>query len=709
MISEKNNIFFKALSEKLNIKNPKLNGFLEGKSINMHDALKIFSEKNELSMRLIKLDLNWWKFEQSVLVGFNENGSPVILTPRFFGGYLMIDLLNHYTLKIDQKTVGKMQSLAYMFYPDLPKTRISIKMLLMRSFNLNRQDYAKVFLTHVIIGLLALVSPIIGGYFFTYIIPYADKSALLQISLVLISSVIISSIVKLNYQIAVTRIKLISDLFIQSAIWKRLTFLPIGFFMLMNSGDLSNRASAVESIQQGFSSVTIGALLTGIFSIFSFTYMLYLNIRLSLFLLLIVLLVSFFVLIAAIRQNIHYKEMYKIEGEQYGRLNQVFQSIAKIKVFNAQGSFYQRWLSLFLEECDARVKSEKIAINMSIVNNFSLMLGSVAIFYFAFKLKVFTSFGEFFVYNAMYTNFASSFAGLTDAFAHTYNLIPLMKRAKPILNTKPEDVLNGVKLKAIKGRLEVSNAFFRYENPAKYQLDDDNSYLDVFESEKFISPWVLKNVNMQVEENDYVAIIGASGSGKTTLIKLLLGLMVPQKGALSIDNYDYQIIDKFHYRKELGVILQSSTLFSGTIRDNIMPDGLVESEFVKSIEDLDALAKTLGIDDFIQSLPMKYDTLLSEGGRNISMGQKQKILLLKTFMRKPKLLILDEATSALDNASQIKIFDYLSTLKATRIVVSHRLTTIKQAKKIFVLEEGNLILIGDYKALMDSRFLKDCV
>ena len=169
MISEKNNIFFKALSEKLNIKNPKLNGFLEGKSINMHDALKIFSEKNELSMRIIKLDLNWWKFEQSVLVGFNENGSPVILTPRFFGGYLMIDLLNHYTLKIDQKTVGKMQSLAYMFYPDLPKTRISIKMLLMRSFNLNRQDYAKVFLTHVIIGLLALVSPIIGGYFFTYI------------------------------------------------------------------------------------------------------------------------------------------------------------------------------------------------------------------------------------------------------------------------------------------------------------------------------------------------------------------------------------------------------------------------------------------------------------------------------------------------------------------------------------------------------------
>lgn len=181
---------------------------------------------------------------------------------------------------------------------------------------------------------------------------------------------------------------------------------------------------------------------------------------------------------------------------------------------------------------------------------------------------------------------------------------------------------------------------------------------------------------------------------------MILGLLTPHKGTISIDNYDMQVIDKLHYRKNIGAVLQSSTLFAGTILENILDGRTID------ITKISQLAQKLGVDEFINSLPMKYDTILAEGGRNISVGQKQKLLTMKALIHEPKIIIFDEATSALDNESQRKIFDYLNQLNATRIIVSHRLTTVKETQKIIILDKGTTLASGTYDEIASSTLFK---
>ena len=196
---------------------------------------------------------------------------------------------------------------------------------------------------------------------------------------------------------------------------------------------------------------------------------------------------------------------------------------------------------------------------------------------------------------------------------------------------------------------------------------------------------------------EFVAIVGTSGSGKSTLARLLIGFETPESGAIYYDGKDIATLDLRHLRKQIGTILQSSSIFDGSLRDNVAGGDIYTDDQIKN-----ALALA-GFEEDLKLMSMGLQTVLSSGLLTISGGQKQRIIIARALIKKPKIFILDEATAALDNLTQEIVSRNLLSLNVTRIVIAHRLSTIQQATRIYVLDKGKIVESGTFPQLMDKR------
>lgn len=213
-------------------------------------------------------------------------------------------------------------------------------------------------------------------------------------------------------------------------------------------------------------------------------------------------------------------------------------------------------------------------------------------------------------------------------------------------------------------------------------------------------PLQLKEINLEIPAGSFVGVVGQSGSGKSTLTKLIPRLYEPQSGKLIIDDYNISKVELYSLRQQVGVVLQDTLLFDGSIRDNIAlanPDA--------SDEQIIEAAKVAYAHDFIMALPNGYSTSVGERGSSLSGGQRQRIAIARTVLQNPRLLILDEATSALDyNAERQVCLNLMQALKGrTVFFITHRLTTIRNADLILMMDQGQIIEQGTYDELMAMR------
>jgi ABC-type bacteriocin/lantibiotic exporter with double-glycine peptidase domain len=212
---------------------------------------------------------------------------------------------------------------------------------------------------------------------------------------------------------------------------------------------------------------------------------------------------------------------------------------------------------------------------------------------------------------------------------------------------------------------------------------------------------ILDNISIRIPKGQYVAIVGKSGCGKSTLMRILLGFEQPENGAIYYDGKELSKLDVRSVRRNIGVVMQNGNIMSGDIYSNISasaPNLTMEKAW--------EAAEAAGIADDIRDMPMGMHTYLPEGGRGISGGQKQRLLIARAVAPNPKILFLDEATSALDNLTQKHVSEALSEFKSTRLVIAHRLSTIIQCDRIIMLEEGKIIEDGSYDELIkkDGKF-----
>jgi ATP-binding cassette subfamily C protein len=213
---------------------------------------------------------------------------------------------------------------------------------------------------------------------------------------------------------------------------------------------------------------------------------------------------------------------------------------------------------------------------------------------------------------------------------------------------------------------------------------------------------VLRGISFNIRAGESVAFVGSSGCGKSTLLRILLGFEKPVQGTVLFDGQDFTSLNVSSVRSQMGVVLQNGQLMSGEIFTNIVGTSPL------TIDDAWKAAKLVGLDKDIENMPMGMHTVISEGAGNISGGQRQRILIARSIVNRPKIIILDEATSALDNTTQTIVTESMKKLNATRIVVAHRLSTIRDADRIFVLDQGQIAEEGNYGQLMqkDGIFAK---
>lgn len=364
---------------------------------------------------------------------------------------------------------------------------------------------------------------------------------------------------------------------------------------------------------------------------------------------------------------------------------------AEIKLFGLGQYFLQKFQGYYQEFIkDSHSLTKKEYSVETIVGSLSGL--SYYIIYFWLILKVLAktaTLGDLTLYGSAYQRTQSTLWSLFSNIGEAYESLLFLQNYFDFMNLKPkivwpQDGLIFTKVKKL--GVEFRNVTFGYDKD---------------------KPPVLKNINLKIEQNQEIALVGENGAGKTTLIKLLARIYDPWEGRILINGVDLKEYDLSSLYQKIGVLAQNFVQYQLTVKENI---GFGKLEKVEDIEAVKQAAEMAAINDYIETLPQKYNTILGrqfEGGCELSGGQWQRVALARAFFRDPEILILDEPTASLDAKAENEIFGRIYQLIRDKIVIiiSHRFSTVRLAKKIYVLEEGQIVEQGSHDELMAKKGL----
>jgi ATP-binding cassette subfamily C protein len=373
------------------------------------------------------------------------------------------------------------------------------------------------------------------------------------------------------------------------------------------------------------------------------------------------------------------REFADLQGTLSGTTLQLINGIAKLRVAGAQRRAFVHWARHFADQRSVSMKAQTLGVLLTTFNEFYVVVMMMVVFGMAVaSTRMGLATGEFLAFNAAFSQFMAGALAVSASMTTMVAVVPLYERAQPILNTWPETDRTKAHPGEVSGRIEVSHVSFRYDKDGPLVLDD---------------------VSLEFSPGEFVALVGPSGSGKSTLLRLLLGFEAPDAGAILYDKQDLAELDIQAIRRQIGVVLQNGKLFSGDMFTNIIGAAPL------TMDDAWEAAEKAGLADDIRAMPMGMHTIVSEGARTLSGGQRQRLLIARSIVKNPRIIIFDEATSALDNRTQAIVSQSLEQLEATRIVIAHRLSTIVTADRIYVLENGRIVQHGSYEQLVRQRGL----
>ncbi|HEY2738135.1 MAG TPA: peptidase domain-containing ABC transporter [Thermoanaerobaculia bacterium] len=529
----------------------------------------------------------------------------------------------------------------------------------------------------VLLQVLALAVPVLTGVLVDRVIPRGDLHLLWVLTAGvggLLAFRLLSSLVR-SFLLLYLRTRLDARLALEFL--EHMVSLPYLFFQQRSAGDLAMRLNSNSTIRELLTSSALSTVLDGSMVGLYLLFLLFADPKMGLMAagLGAVRIILFF--LVRMRQRDLMSQSLQAQAKSRSFEFELLAGIETVKAAGAEGQSVQHWSNLFVTELNASLDRGRLDAVVSSVLDLLTTASPLLILLYGSLLVVHgeLSLGSMLALNALAQGFLTPLSTLVTTASQLQIMGSYLDRINDVFDAPREQ--EGEKMRpaaGLSGRIVLEEVTFRYA-------------LSV--------PPAVREVSLDIPPGKLVAVVGSSGSGKSTLAALLAGLYRPETGRILYDGIDLADLDLGWLRRQLGFVAQQPHLFGASIRTNI---ALTEPTLpLARVVDAAQLAC---IHDDILAMPMRYDSFLADNGASLSGGQRQRISLARALVRRPRVLILDEATSALDAVTEKAVQENLTDLRSTRVVIAHRLSTVRDADVILVMDQGRIVESGTHEELL---------
>ncbi|MCY4188835.1 MAG: ATP-binding cassette domain-containing protein [Bryobacterales bacterium] len=621
----------------------------------------------------------WWVDEGGPMLAFRAaDGRPVALLPGRFRSYRLIDPVERSATKVSSKVAESLHPDAWVFYTPLPPVGIDLKKLLGVVRPGLFRDIARFVGVGLAGGLVALLPAIALGLVADRLILYGQTDLLFPVAVALAGFAASGALLHVLRGMSWMRIHGRVTSKLEAALWDRMLRLPPGFLRRHVVGDIAMRGMAFQGLRDvahgmaGNAVLSVGFLLPALLvACFYDTVLGIVTIAFGLLSLAVAVALG---MRQIAPQGLVMRSAHRLSGQLYQLLN----GIAQLRVGRAEGSAFAAWARRYREKKQAELRVGAIEEHLRAFGE-ALPFATGAVLFLAAALadRETLSVGAFLVVYALLMLFQSAVIDLCAAFSTLAATVPTLRQVQPLLAETPEQDVAGATVAELQGAVTFDHVSFQYDSDGPLILDD---------------------VSIHAEPGEFVAIAGESGAGKSTLLKLALGLNSPTSGAIYYDQRDLAHLNLKQLRRKIGVVPQDIHLYPQDVFDNIVAG----SQEVTHDEAWEA-ARLASVDRTIAAMPMGMMTSVGTGFAAISGGESQRIVIAQALVDQPRVLFLDEATNWLDNEHQAAVMDNLAGQRATRIVIAHRLSTLRHADRIYVMKAGRVVQVGSFVELASAE------
>ncbi len=618
----------------------------------------------------------WWRGDSGAMLAFRREGdAPVALLPGATGRYRLHDPATGRSLPLRRSDAAGLAAHGYVLYRPLPAGEpVGLRKLLANASGRLAADLARVAAAGCAAGLLALAPAAGIGVLVDRVIPSGDGVALVQLAALLALLALTAALAHVLRGTSVMRIEARLAARATAALWDRLLRLPTGFYRAYSSGEVSMRAVAFQTVRDRLSGAAGTALLSALFLVPSISLVLLYDAVLGWVTLAIGAAALAGTVALGAAQIAPQRRRLRTERRLAGHLAQIIDGVRTLQAAGAEGSARASWARRYREQKLAEIRVGFLNEHLKAFGAAVPLAAAAALFAVAAARPAGTlGVSEFVVVYVGSMIFYGAIVALGAAFEAVASVAPSCEQVGPVLAATPDDGRGPASPIVLGGGLRLESVSFRYKNAGPPALD---------------------RVSLHAAPGEFIAIVGESGAGKSTLVRLALGLETPSGGAVYYDDRDLAHLDRTAVRRQVGVVLQDGGVHSGTVLDNII--GL---DRTLTADDAWRAARQAAVERDIAAMPMQMHTSMGERAAVVSGGQSQRIRIAGALVRNPRILFLDEATNWLDRRNQAALMESIRASTATRIVIAHRMSTIREAHRIYVLEAGKVVQVGRFEDL----------
>ena len=551
----------------------------------------------------------------------------------------------------------------------------ALKQLVLES-GLLRRILLRILLMSLVLQVFGLALPVLTGQLIDRILPRGDLPLLSVMLGGLGMLVVFRALGELVRGHLLMHLRTSLDARLTLGFLDHMVSLPFSFFQVRSAGDLMMRLNSNTLVREQLTSTALSGLLDGLMVM---AYLLLLVVGSWPMALAAIIAagldVGIFLLVRG-RQRDLTTQQVQAEAKAQGYEVEMLTGMETLKASGGEQRAVVHWSNLFIDQLNLRLARERLTVKTDAIVSALRMAGPLALLAVGAGevLGRRLSLGGMLGLAAVAGEFLAPLGSLVHTLLSLETVRGYLERVNDVLDAEPEQSAGKRVAPRLSGHVALERVSFRYAAQA---------------------PLVVDEVSLDVLPGQFVALVGRSGSGKTTLASLILGLYPPSSGRIVFDEADLAELDVRSVRRQCGVVGQNLSLFGASIKDNItMGDPGV------TMAEVEAAARLACVHDEIVEFPMGYETLLLDRGGAISGGQRQRLALARALVRKPAVLVMDEATSALDAVTERQVQGALDQLACTRIVIAHRLSTVKRADLILVLDQGRIVESGRHAELL---------